>query len=58
VKSLVLLSGETLRDGLEFLRQATQLPELFAVADDEYPPTGEAEVVHYSCGQRRALDLV
>src|SRR5437016_10146993 len=26
VKSLVLLSGETLQDGLEFLRQASQLP--------------------------------
>jgi tetratricopeptide (TPR) repeat protein len=43
VKSLVLLSGETLQDGLQFLRQASQLPELFVVADDdEYPPTVEA----------------
>jgi len=40
VKSLALLSGETLRDGLQFLRQSPQLPELFVVADDdEYPPT-------------------
>ncbi len=39
VKSLVLLSGETLREGLDFLRQASQLPDLFVVADDdEYPP--------------------
>src|SRR5947209_10063875 len=39
VQSLVLLSGETSRDGLQFLRQASQLPELFVVADDdEYPP--------------------
>jgi dienelactone hydrolase len=43
VKSLVLLSGETLQDGLLFLRQASQLPGLFVVADDdEYPPTVEA----------------
>ena len=43
MKSLVLLSGETLQDGLQFLRQASQLPGLFAVDDeDEYPPTVEA----------------
>ena len=65
VKSLVLLSGETLQDGLQFLRQASQLPELFVVADDdEYPPTAEAmellyitasnsgkKFVHYSAAQ-------
>ncbi len=65
VKSLVLLSGETLRDGLEFMRQASQLPALFVVADgDEYPPTVEAmellyitssnpgkKFVHYSAAQ-------
>jgi hypothetical protein len=65
VKSLVLLSGETLRDGLEFLRQASQLPGLFVVADDdEYPPIVEAmellyitssnsgkKFVHYSAAQ-------
>src|SRR3954451_6792089 len=33
VKSLVLLSGETSRDGLQFLRQASQLPELFVFSD-------------------------
>jgi len=43
VKSLVLLSGETFPDGLQFLRQTSQLPGLFVVADDdEYPPTVEA----------------
>ncbi len=43
VKSLVLLSGETFLPGLRFLRQASQLPGLFVVADDdEYPPTVEA----------------
>lgn len=48
VKSLVLLSGETLSDGLEFLRHASQLPELFVVADeDEYPPTVEAMELLY-----------
>ncbi len=65
VKSLVLLSGETSRDGLQFLRQASQLPELFVVADDdEYPPIVEAmellyitssnsgkKFVHYSAAQ-------
>src|SRR5207249_8437564 len=44
VKSLVLLSGETSRDGMQFLRQASQLPELFVVADDdEYPPIVEGD---------------
>src|SRR5437763_4516740 len=65
VKSLALLSGETLQDGLQFLRQASQLPELFVVADDdEYPPTVQAmellyitasnsgkKFVHYSAAQ-------
>jgi tetratricopeptide (TPR) repeat protein len=65
VKSLVLLSGEILQDGLQFLRQASQLPGLFVVADDdEYPPTVEAmewlyitssspgkKFVHYSAAQ-------
>jgi dienelactone hydrolase len=48
VKSLALLSGETLQDGLQFLRQASQLPGLFVVADnDEYPPTVEATELLY-----------
>jgi lysophospholipase L1-like esterase/dienelactone hydrolase len=48
VKSLALLSGETLQDGLQFLRQASQLPGLFVVADDdEYPPTVEAMELLY-----------
>jgi dienelactone hydrolase len=48
IKSLVLLSGETFRDGLEFLRQASRLPELFVVSDnDEYPPTQEAMQLLY-----------
>jgi dienelactone hydrolase len=48
VKSLVLLSGETLLDGLQFLRHTSQLPGLFVVADDdEYPPTQEAMELLY-----------
>jgi dienelactone hydrolase len=43
VKSLVLISGETLLPQLQFLRRAWQLPGLFIVSDDdEYPPTVEA----------------
>src|SRR5438105_6028404 len=46
VKSLVLLSGET--ESLDFLRQASQLPELFVVADnDEYSPIVEAMELLY-----------
>ncbi len=48
VKTVALLSGETLEDGLQYLRQASQLPELFVVADeDEYPPTVEAMELLY-----------
>jgi dienelactone hydrolase/uncharacterized damage-inducible protein DinB len=66
VKSLVLLSGETFLPDLQFLRQASQLPGLFVVADDdEYPPTAEAmellyitssnpgrKFVHYSAAEK------
>ena len=46
VKSLVLLSGET--ESLDFLRQASQLPELFVVDDnDEYLPIVEAMELLY-----------
>jgi dienelactone hydrolase len=49
VKSLALLSGETFLPELRFLRQASQLPILFAVADDdEYPPTVEAMELLYT----------
>jgi len=65
VQSLVLLSGETGLDGMEFLRQSTRLPALFVVSDDdEYPPTVEAmgllyesdgspskRFIHYAAGQ-------
>ncbi len=43
MKSLVLLSGETLLPGMQFMQQASKLPGLYVVAeDDEYPPTVEA----------------
>ena len=65
VKSLVLMSGETFREGLQFLHRASQLPELFVFSDDdEYPPTQDAmkllyvtasntskKLVHYSAAQ-------
>jgi pimeloyl-ACP methyl ester carboxylesterase len=42
VKSLVLLSGGTNLTGRQFLQQASRLPALFSVADDdEFPPTVE-----------------
>ena len=48
IKSLTLMSGETLRDGLQFLHQASQLPELFVFSDDdEYPPTQDAMKLLY-----------
>jgi pimeloyl-ACP methyl ester carboxylesterase len=59
VKSLVLISGETFRDGLQFLRQAAQLPGLFVVADDdEYPPTVEAMELLYITSSSPAKKLV
>ncbi len=64
VKSLVLLSGGTNLAGRKFLRQESQLPALFAMADDdEFRPTVEVvpwlfsvssnpgkKFVHYTTG--------
>jgi tetratricopeptide (TPR) repeat protein len=48
VKSLVLISGETDRAGLDFLHAASNLPALFITSDDdEYPPTVEAMELLY-----------
>jgi len=59
VKSLVLLSGETPLPGMRFMRQATQLPGLFVVADDdEYPPTQEAMVWLYLSSSNPGSRLV
>ncbi len=65
IRSLVLMSGETGREGLQFLHRTPQLPELFVFSDeDEYPPTQDAmkllylsasspgkRLVHYSAAE-------
>jgi len=49
IKSLVLISGQVVLSGRQFLRRATQLPGLYVWADnDEYPPT--AEVMEWMYG--------
>jgi len=59
VKSLVLLSGETSRDGLQFLQQASQLPELFVFSDDdEYPPIQQAMGLLYVTASSPSRKLV
>ena len=62
VKSLVLVSGETFLAGQQFLRQASQLPGLFIVADgDEDPPTEEVMEWIYgvsSCPGKRFVHYV
>ena len=59
VKSLVLISGETFRPGIEFLHQTPQLPELFVVSDnDEYPPTAEAMQLLYVSASSPGKKLV
>jgi pimeloyl-ACP methyl ester carboxylesterase len=59
IKSLVLMSGETLRDGLQFLHQASQLPELFVFSDtDEYPPTQDAMKLLYVTSSSSSKKLV
>jgi tetratricopeptide (TPR) repeat protein len=60
-----MLSGDSFPPGIEFLHEASQLPELFVIADtDEYPPTVETmlwlyaratspmkKLIHYSAEQ-------
>ena len=59
VKSLALLSGETFLPELRFLREATQLPGLFIVSDeDEYPPTVEAMELLYTNSSNPGKKLV
>lgn len=59
VKSLVLMSGETGRDGLQFLHQNPQLPELFVFSDeDEYPPTQDAMKLLYVTASSPSKKLV
>ena len=59
VKSLVLISGETLRPQLQFLHEALQLPELFVVSDDdEYPPTQQAMQLLYDIASTPSKKLI
>src|SRR5271166_3069153 len=49
IKSLVMLSGDSFPPGIEFLHEASQLPELFVIADtDGYPPTVETMLWLYA----------
>jgi len=59
VKSLALVSGETLRPQLQFLYEASQLPGLFVYSDDdEYPPTQEAMQLLYATSSSPSKKLV
>src|SRR5215471_1072278 len=59
VKSLVLLSGGTDLAGRQFLRQSSQLPVLFAVADDdEFPVTLDSVPWLYSISPNPGKNLV
>jgi pimeloyl-ACP methyl ester carboxylesterase len=59
IKSLVLMSGETGRDGVQFLHQSAQLPELFVFSDeDEYPPTQDAMKLLYLTASSPSKKLV
>ena len=49
IKSFVMISGDSFRPGIEFLHQASQLPELFVIADtDDFPPTVETMLWLYA----------
>ncbi len=59
VKSLVLISGETLRPQLQFLHEASQLPGLFVFSDDdEYPPIQEAMQLLYDTSSSPSKKLI
>jgi len=59
VKSLVLISGETLRPQLQFLHEASQLPGLFVFSDDdEYPPEQEAMQLLYDTSSSPSKKLI
>jgi len=59
VKSLVLMSGETLRPQLQFLHEASQLPGLFVFSDDdEYPPEQEAMQLIYDTSSSPSKKLI
>jgi len=59
VKSLVLISGETLPPQLQFLHQASQLPGLFVVSDDdEYPPIQQEMQLLYDTSTSPSKKLI
>jgi tetratricopeptide (TPR) repeat protein len=59
VKSLVLMSGETIRPQMQFLRQAWQLPGLFVADDlDEYSPGTEEMQWLYDISSNSGRKLV
>jgi dienelactone hydrolase len=59
VRSLLLISGETLLPGLRFLGQSPDLPVLCVVSDDdEYPPTVEAMELLYQAVASPAKKLI
>jgi hypothetical protein len=59
VKLLVLLSGEASRPQLQFLHDASQLPGLFVVSDeDEYPPIEEGMELLYASASSPAKKLI
>ncbi|HME87706.1 MAG TPA: tetratricopeptide repeat protein [Chthoniobacterales bacterium] len=58
-KSMVLMSGETSRPELQFLHEASQLPELFVFSDDdEYPPEQEAMQLIYDTSSSPSKKLI
>jgi hypothetical protein len=59
VKSLVLLSGEGSRPQSQFLHDASQLPGLYVVSDeDEYPPIEEGMELLYASASSPAKKLI
>jgi pimeloyl-ACP methyl ester carboxylesterase len=59
VRSMVMMSGETIRPGLTFLHQASSLPELFVFSDqDEYPPTQQAMQLLYAASSSWSKKLI
>jgi dienelactone hydrolase len=59
VKSLAVISGETLRPQLQFLHEASQLPGMFVFSDDdEYPPEQEAMQLLYDTSSSPSKKLI
>ena len=59
IRSLVMLSGDSFPPGIEFLHEASQLPELFVIADtDEYPPTVQTMLWLYASASSPMRKLI